>query len=263
MEMRKTAIIIPALLGLSVVCIVTLFSRGKVYDPESEGEPPGFAVVELFTSEGCSSCPAAAELAAELDQSYLESERSVYFLSFHVDYWNYLGWNDDFSSKEFTQRQQQYVTRFGLQSAYTPQMVVNGEREFVGSNRSRAKEAIDSGLEDGAKIKIDLKGCLIQTDSNIKVVYALNRNPVGAVLFLALVERGIHRTILRGENSGRTLRHHNVVRTLVRITDLRQTEAEVAVPPGTNYEKCAIIAFVQEENGMKIIGAASLDISGK
>jgi hypothetical protein len=97
---------------------------------------PGFAVVELFTSEGCSSCPAADELAIALSKEYTGN---VYFLGYHVDYWNYIGWKDRFSAADHTELQRQYASAFRLNSIYTPQVVINGKREFVGSDQTRLR----------------------------------------------------------------------------------------------------------------------------
>ena len=116
-------------------------------------EQKGFALIELFTSEGCSSCPAADKAVEELAKQY---PSTVYVLAFHVDYWNRLGWTDEFSQPEYTARQSEYAAKFNLESIYTPQVVVNGRQEFVGSDKAKLQQvtATEAGKEPGAKIEL-------------------------------------------------------------------------------------------------------------
>ncbi|MES2112408.1 MAG: DUF1223 domain-containing protein [Bacteroidota bacterium] len=105
----------------------------------------GFAVIELFTSEGCSSCPSADALVARVEKE--ATDKPVYILAYHVDYWNRLGWKDAFTSPEYSARQSQYADWLNLSSVYTPQIVVNGRKEFVGSEEGTLRNAIKSDLE--------------------------------------------------------------------------------------------------------------------
>ncbi|MBL7994168.1 DUF1223 domain-containing protein [bacterium] len=231
-------------------------------DKAAEIVPPSFAVVELFTSEGCSSCPSADELLGKLLSEYKENALPVYFLAYHVDYWNYLGWKDDYSKKEYTQRQSRYGETFALQSVYTPQMIVNGSTEFVGSNRSRAETAVKSALSRQAEVRIDLKGCFIINDSTVKVIYAVDNFFADMVLNFAVVERGLSREIRRGENAGRTLKHHNVVRAFQNTQVKNQSEMTLIVPPEMVVKNASLIVFAQHSSSMEIVGAAELEISG-
>jgi len=117
----------------------------------------GFAVVELFTSEGCSSCPAAEKELSRLHDEY----KDVCFLEFHVDYWNYLGWKDEFSNKTYTKRQQDYAQTFGLNSTYTPQAIVNGSKEMVGSDDNKIQSTIQQSLKHRRSVKLEIKAVLI------------------------------------------------------------------------------------------------------
>src|SRR5580693_8460725 len=115
--------------------------------------PKGFAVVELFTSEGCSSCPPADQLVARIQQE--EKDLPVYILAFHVDYWDRLGWKDAFSDARYTQRQNHYASWLNLQSVYTPQIIVNGRKEFVGSQENILRSAIQSGLDQSPAAQLN------------------------------------------------------------------------------------------------------------
>src|SRR6478609_5145412 len=118
----------------SVSLLTISFSTANVKNKMGK-EHDGFALIELFTSEGCSSCPAAEEVLEEIQKNY--SAKNVLVLGYHVDYWNKLGWKDTFSNASFTQRQEYYSNIFRLNNIYTPQAVVNGEKEFLGSNKSK------------------------------------------------------------------------------------------------------------------------------
>src|ERR1700730_14813133 len=127
-------------------------------DPSSvhslTGPAKGFAVVELFTSEGCSSCPPADELVARIQKE--NNDQPVYILAFHVDYWNNLGWKDSFSSSAFSKRQNQYADWLNLRSVYTPQVILNGRKEFVGSDEGLLRNAIKAGLQKVSPAQVTL-----------------------------------------------------------------------------------------------------------
>ncbi|MEZ5401822.1 MAG: DUF1223 domain-containing protein [Bryobacteraceae bacterium] len=166
-------------------------------------------LVELFTSEGCSSCPPADALLASIHKAGAASGVEVIALSEHVDYWNQLGWRDPFSSSEFTARQQNYARRLGLRGPYTPQMVVDGRWEFVGSDRSRLGKALTEAAKtpkprvgitlDGPALKLTVPGG-VQGDA-----------------WLAITEDGLSVDVPRGENTGRKLRHEAVTRRLAKL----------------------------------------------
>lgn len=210
----------------------------------SAAEP--FAVVELFTSEGCSSCPPADAVLNELAR-----QPHVFALAFHVDYWNYLGWPDPFSNAKYTDRQRTYS-----RDIYTPQMIVNGTEIFVGSDRSRAQRVIAAALKRRAAVNLHL------TWRNGAVDYEVTGASPEDVLQLALVESGLVQKVPRGENAGRTLRHDNVVRAFVSVSlDKNATgSAKLPAPTGNNS---AIIGFVQQPASKAVLAATSVDIDGK
>jgi len=162
-------------------------------------------VVELFTSQGCSSCPPAEKYVSELAQ-----RPEVLALTFHVDYWDELGWRDRYSSPEATRRQRDYAEFMGSRSVYTPQAIVDGNRDFVGSNRA----AIDSALQEartGVPVSISIHGANVVVDIGAQAHAA----PSDVVLVAYL--RAATTSIGRGENAGRTIQESNIVRSFRRI----------------------------------------------
>ncbi len=211
---------------------------------------PPVAVVELFTSEGCSSCPPADQLLVDLAE---RGDAGLLVLAFHVDYWNRLGWRDPFSDAAYSQRQRAYARSFASGRVYTPQMIVNGRREFVGSRRREAEAAVRQALEQPASAGITLRPSMI--GDVVSVEYAVDGAPSGAVLHLALVQRRAEQAIPRGENKGRTLRHANVVRAFETVLADAGTQT-LTLPRGLQPNEAAIIAYVQHPETMHIAGAA-------
>ena len=203
-----------------------------------------FAVVELFTSEGCSSCPPADTLLNELAR-----QPQVFALAFHVDYWNYLGWADPFSQAQFTDRQRAYG-----RETYTPQMIVNGTEVFVGSDRTKAKRAIEAALKRPTVVELKLRW------DNQAIAYEVTGAPKDVVLHLALLESGITQKVSRGENAGRTLRHDNVVRVFETVRlDQRLTGAiSLKLPANLKGENVSVIGFVQAAGSSTILGTATI-----
>lgn len=205
----------------------------------------GFALVELFTSEGCSSCPPADEAVAQLVKS---GQKNVYVLSFHVDYWNSLGWKDVFSSAAYSARQQAYGDAFRLNSVYTPQAVVNGTTQFTGSDTKRLNSVVDAALaqEPGDPLQVWAKMGAGQTVSIVcKMGMPANHNTIN----IALVQLNAQSNVLRGENAGMALHHVNVVRDFKTIsTGQAAAVITLALPPGVAANNCKIVAFAQNGN---------------
>jgi hypothetical protein len=215
-----------------------------------------FAVVELFTSEGCSSCPPADRLLSELAAEAEKSGKPVFALSFHVDYWNYLGWADPFSRSEFTNRQQRYARNLGGR-VYTPQMIVNGSQEFVGSQGGTARKSIAKALEQSAGAAIVLEPGR-EEGGSLDVAYRVTGQGEGDLLNLAVVEKGLTVPVKRGENGGRILKHENVVRAFrtVPLDAKGSGNARLGLPEGLRRENALIIAYVQKAESLHTIGAA-------
>ncbi len=222
----------------------------------------GFAVVELFTSEGCSSCPPADALLNTLIEESDQSGKPVYALAFHVDYWNRLGWTDPFSDAEYSNRQRLYAETMKKPSVYTPQMVVNGTAEFVGSDERQARKQICEALAGTDNLIMNLRANL--TDQEVAVRYDLEGASKNLLLNIALVEKNLVTDVPRGENSGRTLHHDNVVRAFKSVpVAQRETSgmAELLLPAGIDRDQAAVIAYLQEPGTLLVRGAASSTIN--
>ena len=231
-------------------------------------------IVELFTAEGCSSCPPADTLLAKLAALQPVRDAEVIPLEEHVDYWNDGGWIDQFSSYEWTARQKDYVNRLKAQTAYTPQMVVDGESQFVGSNGPEALKAIAqaaSGPSVAVELAADSAGSEKEPRFQVKVG-ALSDAAGGdqADVWLAVTEDGLHSDVTGGENAGHELHHSAVVRVLHKLGAASagkspvsfQDDAAVKLKSDWKRENLRVVVFVQEKKTLRIIGAASAKIAG-
>lgn len=216
----------------------------------------GIAVIELFTSEGCSSCPSADRLVTKIAAEKMEQ---VYVLSYHVDYWDYLGWKDPFSQAAFSDRQRYYAQKFSLESSYTPQVVVNGVDEFVGSDEPKLRSSIEKN-STVTPIVIDVKR---KDETTVEVSYKLPVNePV--LLNVALVQPEATTSVKRGENGGRTLHHINIVRQLKTLAPTGSTgTVQLQIPAELKETAFEVIAFTQQKSGTKITGAAQVTLPAK
>jgi hypothetical protein len=224
--------------------------------PKSPASPRA-VVVELFTSEGCSSCPPADALLGRLRQESTATNVEVIPLGLHVDYWNFQGWTDRFSSAAYSRRQQKYATKFGIEGPYTPQMVVDGVAEFVGSDAARAHQAIAQAALRPAVAEVQIKP--LSVDKLLVTVHAPTA-PAGDVM-LALTEDNLQSKVSAGENGGKELRHSAVVRDLHALGQLHDGNFEAGIPlkiqRDWKRDDLRVVVFVQEPGG-KITGAAAL-----
>jgi len=245
----------------AVLLLITtpLLSKGTKDKNNSILQASPVAVVELFTSEGCSSCPPADRLASQIDKSYKSQNKPVYVLAFHVDYWDYIGWKDRFAKHKFSERQGMYAEKFNLGSIYTPQMIVNGQTEFVGSNSSAAENAIKDALKTNSQYRISLNVSWT-SPQQLSIKYSLTSNPVNALINFALVEKNLSSNVKRGENSGRKLEHDNVVREFDTSIAKEKSERTLKIDKNINLNNTTLIAYIQDKNSFKIIGATSSNI---
>lgn len=214
----------------------------------------GFTVIELFTSEGCSSCPPADELVAKIQKE--ENGKPVYILAYHVDYWNRLGWKDVFSSAEYSKRQNDYANYLHLQSVYTPQIVVDGKTEFVGSEEKTLRAAIHNSLQKTPSVQLNLDILKI-TKSEASLKYDVSGSDNNSVLQIALVQKWAQTKVERGENGGHTLSHVQIVRKLQSVT-LNGNSGKTAIALPSNFDPASweIIGFVQNSANGAITAAA-------
>jgi hypothetical protein len=208
-------------------------------------------LVELFSSEGCSSCPPADVLLRDLDAARTVSGARVVALEFHVDYWDDLGWKDPFSRQAWSERQREYAGA-GVGGTYTPGMIVDGREGFVGSDESRARSALGRAAR---RAHVDVQ--LARTGSSLTVTIPKISGPAASA-WLAVSERGLETKVERGENEGRKLPHGPVVRSLERLErDLSRGLARtVAVADGKSRLSFAV--FVQRNESREVLGAAVL-----
>jgi hypothetical protein len=204
---------------------------------------PTPVLVELFTSEGCSDCPPADRLLAHLDGQAI-------VLSEHVDYWDHLGWKDPFSASQFSRRQQDYCTQLSSQGPYTPQMIVDGETEFVGSDATRAAAAIAKAAR---RPKAEVK--LSRSPAGLQVEIA--SPPAGGDVWLALADDRDASQVVAGENRGRHLEHVAVVRSLRKIGSVKRGGSFshlVELPAASAPQR--VVVFVQEPGEGRVTGVA-------
>ena len=219
------------------------------------------AVVELFTSEGCHSCPPADLLLGQLAAREWDNGE-VYALAFHVDYWNGLGWVDRFSNRAFTQRQYRYASTFTETRVYTPQMVVDGQAGFVGSDRARAVGAVDGALAQADVIGVTLEVLDLSSDV-ARLQYRMSTTRKGLDLNVALVERQTSSDVRRGENAGKLLEHSYVVRAhaVIAVSADPIGKMELKIPDDTDAAALDAIVYVQDRATMTVLGAVSVPLT--
>ena len=210
-------------------------------------------VIELFTSEGCSSCPPADLLLGKIVKEAADKGEPVYALAFHVDYWNRLGWIDSFSKKSFSERQQNYERVLHTQGAYTPQMIVNGSVEFVGSDEEALRTAIAAESKKVSPVAFTELSAHFN-NGKMKVHYRADGNIDNYEVNIAIISKTVQTAVKNGENRGRLLKHTHVVRQFATLKALPSGESDFDIPAKDNVE---VIAFLQERNTRVIMDAIS------
>jgi hypothetical protein len=250
-DMRLTLIFLLAL------CITALAKPTGASDAATARSP---ILVELFTSEGCSDCPPADAFLQQLDnQPFPGAEMIV--LSEHVDYWNHGGWKDPYSSAFFSQRQAVYASDFALPSVYTPEMVVDGSSEFVGSNQVAASKAFAKAVT-ATKIDVRLSAISIDPPNALRAhlqTGAISKNQKADV-YVAIALNHAESHVSGGENTGRRLSHIAVARAVTRIGSLRENQPftkdmQLKLPPETDPNNTRVVVFIQEPHQGRVLGA--------
>lgn len=248
------------ILGITSCLIVSVLSLvafvgGNKPIAGKDGAPigKGFAVVELFTSEGCSSCPPADAVFAELQKEAVN--QPVYLLAYHVDYWDKQGWKDIFSNADYSRRQLQYGSWLNLSQIYTPQVVVNGRDEYIGSEEASVRRAIISQLKTSSVADLTLHAH--QEDQMLKVDYEATGAIEGTGLLIAIVQKNAKSRVDRGENAGRALTHVQIVRKLQKEELVAGGKGIVTLvlPKDFNAQDFEILGFVQNKKTGAIVAA--------
>jgi hypothetical protein len=228
-------------------------------------------IVELFTSEGCSSCPPADALLAKLEERQSVANAQIIAFEEHVDYWNNLGWMDPFSAKEWTDRQQEYAASLGSGNVYTPQMVINGQAELVGSREQQARQAIE-GAAAGMRADVSLTPGPLGKKGHAQFIVSVgtltaSKGGDAPEVWLAITEAGLHSNVTRGENAGEDLHHASVVRVLRKmgVADPGKeisfsSSLSLPLDPAWNRRNLHAVVFVQEKSSRRIVGAAAARI---
>jgi hypothetical protein len=215
-------------------------------------------VVELFTSEGCSSCPPADAILSNM-QAHGFPGTDLLLMEEHVDYWNHLGWRDVFSSAQFTARQQEYVSRLHLDSAYTPQVVVDGRTELIGSEEAELRRAIAASAQKTKPLKLSVTWGAAKQSAKVQ-----GEGSGAGELYLAFTEDGLSSAVKAGENSGSRLNHAAVVRRLVDVGHVQGAFSKDIhqVPDRSwNTANLHVAAFVQDPASATVLGASIVKVA--
>lgn len=235
---RRTAL--AALAGLAAL---PLLARRQ-----SAAEGGGPVVVELFTSQGCSSCPPADALLGEL-----ASRADVIALAYHVDYWDYIGWRDPFGAAENTERQRAYAAWMSSHMVYTPQMVIAGRYDVVGSRRGQVEDTLVKARQEPLPLRVAMVGY-------DKVVVDGPADSPAATVLAVIFQKHAETPVQRGENTGRTLSEFNIVREMLPVGHYGGGHQELTLNPEwlheAGYDGCAIL--VQDDATGHILGAAKM-----
>jgi len=218
-------------------------------------------LLELFTSEGCSDCPPADRLLESFDKKQPVNGAQLIVLSEHVDYWNHLGWKDPYSLHLFSERQETYASRLHVGDVYTPQLVVDGQAQLVGSDESAARAAIRKAIQR-TKVPVSISG-VSKDGSTVRLHVDVGALPVNSgSVYVALADNDDLSQVSRGENAGHALTHVAVARSLTCVGESGRDRAfskDLTLPLGTAGVKgVRVIGFVQDKDSGAVLGAAQI-----
>jgi hypothetical protein len=229
-------------------------------DVEANAPAPRVVLVELFTSEGCSSCPAADALLRQVNGTQTRAGQWIVGISEHVTYWNSLGWSDPFSSSLYTERQNAYGERFHLDGVYTPQMVINGTEQIVGSDRAGFARAIQKEEEQRPRISLRILSTSV-VGKTLTVSFSAGGDvpAQGADLIAVLADDSDRSSVLHGENSGQTLAHVSVARSISRVARVQaagERTVQIQIPSSFQAsQRHHLILFAQAPANGRVLGA--------
>lgn len=265
MRSSHAAALVTAAVTTLVVSLVWAATRQTPTGPRPEPAAGAVVILELFTSQGCSSCPPADRVLSALGSDPTLAGR-VLPLAFHVDYWNHIGWTDPFSSAAASARQRAYAEAFGTSRIYTPQLVVGGTRECVGSNESAARELIAHALGRPPRGTVALTVKPSGQGFVVTAQASLAAGAPAAELLLAVVESGLETAVPRGENARRRLANDHVVRRFFHLGRLaaggsKAYDQRCERAPEWRPERLSVVAFLQDPESREILAAGSVALS--
>lgn len=252
-------IVIFTILIILTLGVSSFTLKNVIENNESKTATEGFAILELFTSQGCSSCPPADSVLAKYA---IQNNPNIIPLAFHVDYWNRLGWNDPFSKSEFTERQNNYAKQLNSQGNYTPQIVINGKYELVGSKEAAIESFVNKELAVKSKFHINIKKLSIN-ENILNIKYETDANTANTIVNLALVKKKEFTNIKRGENNGLKQTSYNIVFDFKTIKSNSNTNnmASFKFNPNWLSTDFIVVAYLQNSNTGAIIGATKSEIN--
>jgi len=228
-------------------------------EPAPQRRSRGFAVVELFTSEGCSSCPPADVLLSDLVLEAKEKDVAIYAVGFHVPWWDNAAWDDRFSQEAYGERQQDYGDQLGLEAIYTPQVVVNGRAQYVGSDTTKVRSAVVRALAMPPGASLTLTPAR-PGDGSLTVQIAARElaggSLEGVTAHVVVVEDGLMSSVRGGENRGKSLQHDGVARAFNATSAAAEASVTLALPDGLNPARARVIGWLQRDRDGVILAAA-------
>jgi len=265
---------------LPLLALATVLLAAPAADPPLAAKPqsapmqaePTPVLVELFTSEGCSTCPPADTLLGKLASLQPVAGAEIIALEEHVDYWNHDGWIDSYSSPEWTIRQQEYAAHFKTKSPYTPQMIVDGLSQFVGTNAPEAQVSIQEALQHPkAQISINAESPTKSDAARVEVRVAnLSAASIQepAEVWVAVTESNLETAVKAGENAGKSVQHAAVLRSLHKIGTVQAKDSspfvatqQIKFKSNWKTENLRIVVFVQERKSLRVLGVASARVA--
>lgn len=228
--------------------------------PAPEGAYPN-VLVELFSSEGCSSCPVADDFLKDIIRIADSTQSPVFCLDYHVDIWNRSGWVDRFSDTSFSRRQREYMVKSGQPALFTPMVFVNGGGAYPGAAKKEIGKAINRNLMTNPITKLEMKVSFIPTSSSLLIRY----NAVGRIdsctFNAVLAFKEVKSDITAGENAGKTLVHHHTVQSWKwqQITPSGKGEFQMQLPPGASLDNLILVGFVQHDPTWTVLTTEQLE----
>ncbi len=235
---------------------------GGISFSEISAKTPVF--VELFTSQGCPTCPAADKILAELQSTQPIADAEIITLAWHVDYWDGFGWKDEFASSVFSQRQIAYSRALNFSGTYTPQMFVDGTTYFIGTKMDKATQAITQSAKN-SKPEMSIS----VSDEKVKINIPVLPKHETATVYIAMAQDNLSRQIERGNNAGKTLLHSSVAREVRAVgsvkPEMRKFDLEtlLQIQPEWNRKNLKLIVFVQENTSRKILAVSRYELPSK